>query len=235
MINIIKSDLYRIFKGKAIYVLLTIIVLIISPQIIFFKTTVAEIISGNNDLYFAFIVIIVSVILSDFSNSTIKNTIACAITKKTYYFSKLISSLFLSTLLIIFFNCFTYSINIIVNGIDSSIPIFEFMKMTVIQLPPFYGIISLLICLAFIFKKPSIFNAISISYPVILEIIINIISMKFKVNVEWYYKYQFIYSLENLINKPTNKYIMSCAVLGIAYIIVFNIIGYYSFKKAEIK
>lgn len=38
-----------------------------------------------------------------------------------------------------------------------------------------------------------------------------------------------------LVNNPTNKYIVSCAILGIAYIVIFNTIGYYAFKKAEIK
>ena len=41
--------------------------------------------------------------------------------------------------------------------------------------------------------------------------------------------------LTKLVNDPTNKYVISCTILGIVYIAVFNIIGYYAFKKAEIK
>ena len=42
-------------------------------------------------------------------------------------------------------------------------------------------------------------------------------------------------ALSKLVTNPTNSYIIKCAFLGIAAIVVFNIIGYKAIKKAEIK
>ena len=57
----------------------------------------------------------------------------------------------------------------------------------------------------------------------------------FKLNATWINDYEIQTALMKLVNNPTNKYVVYCAILGVMYIIIFNIIGYYSFKKAEIK
>ena len=124
MINIIKSDLYRIFRGKAIYIAIVLIMAMItiscyelsagrigvnidtssseideimsqedmqSLQLDFSLTNVRkvmknypheldkEIVAGNANLYYIFIVIIVIIVSTDFSNSSIKNSISSAI------------------------------------------------------------------------------------------------------------------------------------------------------------
>ena len=103
------------------------------------------------------------------------------------------------------------------------------------QLPLLYGIISLLVCLAFVFKKVSLFNSISIPLIVVIQIIMISVTNLFKLNVTWINDYEIQTALIKLVNNPTNTYIISCIILGVAYCAIFNIIGYYSFKKAEIK
>ena len=61
--------------------------------------------------------------------------------------------------------------------------------------------------------------------------IINI----FKIKADWFYDYEIQYALAKLVDNPTNNYIISIAILGIIYIVLFNIIGYVSFKKSEIR
>lgn len=90
-------------------------------------------------------------------------------------------------------------------------------------------------CLAFVFKKVSLFNSISIPLIVVIQIIMISVTNLFKLNVTWINDYEIQTALIKLVNNPTNKYIVSCTILGIAYTVIFNIIGYYSFKKAEIK
>ncbi len=277
MINIIKSDLYRILKGKAIYIVLTIITILIMVSVVglsagtiglsfdtgsdtsdvglatevnnaktlgeyrrIIKNSGAfaldkEIIGTNTNLYYFFIVITVIVLAADFSVKSIKNTISSAISRKEYYFSKLLLVLGLSTFLVLFNNYGAYLLNLIINGKAFSTPLLEFTKLTIMQLPLLYGIISLLVCLAFVFKKVSLFNSISIPLIVIVQIIMISVTNLFKLNATWINDYEIQTALMKLVNNPTNKYAVSCAILGVMYIIIFNIIGYYSFKKAEIK
>lgn len=277
MINIIKSDLYRILKGKAIYIVLTIITILIMVSVVglsagtiglsfdtgsdtsdvglatevnnaktlgeyrrIIKNSGAfaldkEIIGTNTNLYYFFIVITVIVLAADFSVKSIKNTISSAISRKEYYFSKLLLVLGLSTFLVLFNNYGAYLLNLIINGKAFSTPLLEFTKLTIMQLPLLYGIISLLVCLAFVFKKVSLFNSISIPLIVIVQIIMISVTNLFKLNATWINDYEIQTALMKLVNNPTNKYVVSCAILGVMYIIIFNIIGYYSFKKAEIK
>lgn len=277
MINIIKSDLYRILKGKAIYIVLAVITILsvvsvvgMSPghiglsigsnvdmsdlemmEEISSAKTLGEyreimknngsfaldkdIVGTNVNLYYFFIVIAVIVVATDFSNKSIKNTISSAISRKEYYFSKLLLILGLGTFLILFNNYGTYILNLIINGKAFSTPLLEFTKLTIIQLPLLYGIISLLVCLAFVLRKTSLFNSISITFIMVVQLIATGIINLFKLNADWFNNYEIQLALTKLVNNPTNKYIVSCALLGIVYIVIFNTIGYYAFKKAEIK
>lgn len=277
MINIIKSDLYRILKGKAIYIVLAIIIILTMVSVVglsagtiglsfgtgsdtsdvglatevnnaktlgeyrkIIKNSGAfaldkDILGTNTNLYYFFIVITVIVLATDFSNKSIKNTISSAISRKKYYFSKLLLILGLGTFLILFNNYGSYILNLIINGKSFSTPLLEFTKLTIIQLPLLYGIMSLLVCLVFILKKTSLFNSISIPFIIVVQLIMGAVINLFKLNAEWFNNYEIQSALMKLVNNPSNKYAACCALLGIVYIFIFNIIGYYSFKKAEIK
>lgn len=277
MINIIKSDLYRIFKGKAVYITLAIVIILTivscvgmssgyigvsmgseltpfdtetrialseSNSLIEYRNIIKshgsfeldrQIIGQNGNLYYLFIVIVVISLSTDFSNKSIKNTLSSAITRKQYYLSKLMLINFLGTLFILFNNYFSYCLNLIINGADFAMPFVDVAKITLLQLPLLYGIISLLVCFAFVLQKTVLFNTISISFIIVLQLLVIGITNLFKIKQNWFYDYEFQTALAKLANAPANKYILICALLGMVYIIVFNIIGYSIFKKCEIK
>lgn len=277
MINLIKSDLYRIFKGKAIYITLAIVIIIgivscvgmssgyigvsTGSKLTSFdkETTIAlneannlieyrniikshgsfeldrQIIGQNGNLYYLFIVIVVISLSTDFSNKSIKNTLSSAITRKQYYLSKLVLIAFLGTLFVLFNNYFSYFLNLIINGDNFSMPFMETVKITLLQLPLLYGIISLLVCFAFVLQKTALFNTVSISFIILLQTLIIGITNLFKINLNGFYDYEFQSALSKLADYPTNNYIIICTMLGIVYIFLFNIIGYSIFKKCEIK
>lgn len=277
MINIIKSDLYRIFRGKAIYitvVIVTVMALVscigisaghiglsvgsnidIEDQEFMEELSKAktltdvrnvmkkdgafpldlDIIGQNINLYYLFIVITVVTVTTDFSNKSIKNTLSSAISRRKYYLSKLLLVLGLSTGLILFNNYLNYFLNILINGRSFSTPILEFTKQTIIQLPLLYGLISLLVCFAFTLRKTSLFNTISIPFVMAVQLIVMGIANLFRLKIDWFYNYEMQFALAKLVDSTSSKYILSCVLLGICYIIVFNFIGYATFKKAEIK
>lgn len=194
-----------------------------------------EIIGQNVNLYYMFIVFVVIILTKDFSNKSIKNTLSSAISRKKYYVSKLLLILGMSTLLILFNNYLSYFLNLAVNGKEFSSSIGEITKITIYQLPLLYGIICLLVCIAFITRKTSIFNTISIPFIMVFQLVVVTIISIFRIKADWFTNCELQYALFNLANNPTNSYILKCSLLGIGYIVVFGLIGYYAFKKAEIK
>ena len=142
-------------------------------------------------------------------------------------------------MIIIFFNTyFTYIANLIINGKKFSSSLMEVTKLTIYQLPLIFGIISILVCFAFIGRKTATFNTISIPLIIVVQyIIMGIVGIaaRSKLNWTWIYKYELQCALANLAKNPANEYIIKCSLLGIGYIIVSTLIGYYTFKKAEIK
>ncbi len=278
MLNVIKSDIYRVIRSKGFYIAIGIVILMIIIDAITLQpghigvsvgsssidTSNAEvvakinsakslgefrdvmksfgsfkldkdIISSNANLYYFFIAFIAIILTKDFSNKSIKNTLSSAISRKKYYCSKLLFILGVSTLLILFNNYFSYFLNLIINGKEFASSIGEITKYTLYQLPLFYGIISMLVSFAFIIRKGSLFNAITIPFFVVVQLIYMMVTALFRIKADWFANYEIQYALANLTNNPASSYIIKCSLLGILYLVLFSLIGYYAFKKAEIK
>ncbi len=279
MLNIIKSDLYRVFKGKSIYVAIIIILILasvscfsMSPGHIGMTTSSAEQplikdeeilnqvyetdsiletrklmkeygaypldkaqLGANANLYYFFIIVVVIVLVTDLSNSTAKNTLSSAISRKKYYMSKLITCIVLGTFLVLVNNYVSYLINLIMNGKEFSAGILEITKLTIVQLPILYGIISMLVCIGFCFRKTGTFNSITIPLIIVMQLVIMGCSSLFHLNANNILNYEFQYIIGNLITDPSNTYILKTLVLAVFYIVIFNVIGYSVFKKTEIK
>lgn len=277
MINMMRADMYRILKGKAIYIVFLLLILGafisaigISPGHIGLTVSnstldindtelveklskakslkdVREIIKSegsyaldkavvgtNGNLYYLFIVIIVIVLTTDFTNKSIKNTLSSAISRKKYYSSKTLLIFVLATILTFLNTYFFYFLNLMINGKEFSSGIFEVTKVTFYQIPLLYGIISLLICFAFLFKKTSTFNTVTIPFILGIQLVVIGITSLFKLKADWFYQYEFQFALEKLASNPTNQYLLICTLLGIFYIVFFMTIGYYKFRQTEI-
>jgi hypothetical protein len=278
MSNIIKADLFRILKGKALYISILVICLISFVSIILMQqatfgvvtTSVdsdmlntekvqklaeaknlkeyrnviksfgafeldKQIIGGNINLYYLFIAIVVIAASSDFSNGTIKNSLSSAISRRNYYFSKLILCLGLGTALILFNNYFTHFLNLLVNGKEFASSFIEISKITLYQMPLLWGVISLLVCMCFLFQKTALFNGIAIPFIMVIQLVVMGVGSLLRLKMDWYNKYELQSALANLVNDPTTSYILKCVLLGLGYIIIFNIIGYCLFRKTEVK
>lgn len=279
MINIIKSDLYRVFRGKSIYVAIVIIVFLaftscfaMSPGHIGITTSSDEQplvedeellekvyetdsifetrelmkeygaypldksqLGANANLYYFFIIVVVIVLVTDLSNSTAKNTLSSAISRKKYYFSKLITCLGLGTFLVLINNYGSYIINLIMNGKEFSAGLLEITKLTILQLPILYGIISMLVCIGFCFRKTGTFNSITIPLIMVIQLVIMGATTLFHIDSINILNYEFQYIIGNLVANPTNTYILKVLTLSIFYVVIFNTIGYRVFRKTEIK
>ncbi len=189
----------------------------------------------NMNLYYVFIVMIVIVLCADFSNKSIKNTLSSAISRNKYYWSKAILIFLICTFLVLFNNYFFYFTNLLINGKNFASSLSDIFKSTMIQFPLIHGIMSLLICFAFLFRRTSSFNTIAIPFVMVFQLLILGVTSLFRIRADWFYQYEIQNALANLVNHPTGEYILNCALLGFFYIVLFNIIGYYAFKNVEIK
>lgn len=280
MLNIIKSDLYRILRGKTIYVAIIIMLLMATFSIYgmspgYIGTTSAgdnnkpnqeiseevmkelqetnsltemrkiikenltfeldkQIIGANSNLYYIFIAIVFVVICVDLANSTAKNTLSSAISRKKYYLSKLITILILGTVLMLINNYYIYFMNIAMNGKQCSSGLADFTKHVLLQYPIILGMLGILVGLAFVTRKKSTFNTISIALLILTQLILMGIITLFRIEPT-ILKWELQNILESLVQNPANKYIIKTSILGLAYFVGANLIGYYSFKKSEIK
>ena len=283
MLNIIKSDLYRIFRGKGIYIAIILMFLMIGVSVFlmspgYIGTTVMidedtnqgmapedlelmekvskannildireimkehaefdldkQIIGANTNLYYLFIVVVFVVICVDLSDSTAKNTLSSAISREKYYLAKVCTVMIIGIFMTLLNNYGIYFLNIIFNGKAFSSDFMEFTKYTIMQLPIILGMLSILIGIAFITKKKALFNGISIPLLLIVQLILQgmiaILNLEQTIMTNW----ELQYMISNLANNPSTEYVIKASLLGIFYVIIFNLIGYYSFKKSEIK
>lgn len=280
MINMIKADLYRVFRGKGIYLAILLAVIMASSSIYvmqpgYIGLTSSDTISGdsmvddetglelsatnsisktrkilketsgypldsaiigtNVNLYYMFIIIVVGVLVTDLSHSTAKNTLSSAISKKKYYLSKLFTCCLLCIGLVLLNNYGTYIFNRLINGAKFSSGIEKITKYTLVQLPIMCGIISLLLCMAFLLRKTAAFNAVSIPFVMAAQIVIMGVSALFSIKSNHIMEYEYQFMLSNLVTDTSFSYIMKSITLAIIYIVVFNILGYNVFRKSEIK
>ncbi|MDE5937070.1 MAG: hypothetical protein K2G83_06670, partial [Ruminococcus sp.] len=119
-----------------------------------------DVLASNMNLYYIFIFIVVLAITVDFSAGSVKNTLSSAISKNRYFLSKTLF-VFGICILIFFMNTYVcYFANLIFNGGKVSSDLWTVTKISFLQIPPMLALMSLLIGLAFTFRKTSIFNVI---------------------------------------------------------------------------
>lgn len=193
-----------------------------------------EILANNLNLYYAFIFAAALGIAVDFSGSCVKNTLSSAISRKKYFLSKLVF-VTLCCLIMFFFNTYAaYFANIVFNNRNLASDIGTVTKISLMQLPPMLAIISILTGFAFAFKKTAAFNTISIPFIMLFQILLNLMGTFFKIPAE-VFEYELQIMIIRLAMEPSTRYILQSYAVCAAIIIVFTLIGWLSFKKAEIR
>lgn len=278
MINMMKADLYRIFRGIGIYIAIAMVIIMSSISIgmkepgyignasVSYEETAVEedaknglfvevqenaapeqnpeqkllvrsVLAANINLYYPLIIVVFVILMSDFSNQTLKNTLTSAVSKRKYFAYKLIMSLGFSILFILISNLFAYVLNFLVNGRAYTESIVNLLKATVLQMPMLLGIVSFFVCIGFFTRRTAVYNAISISFVMLFQIILSTaFSLTESKLIETFLeKYEWQAALGRLAYFPENKYCLQCLCFGVMEIVVFSLLSYFIFKKSEIK
>jgi len=157
MLNLLRADIYRVLKGKAIYITLFIllvncIMMIISMNA--FQTGAINInmpdavtdelvpniyVTGVNtpgliatqmeNFLFYLLPVIVIVTGAIFSHNTVKNDIAFGVSRTKLYLSKLILSSVICLLLMLFYVGFCTAMALVINGFGGSAPVGHWVEL----------------------------------------------------------------------------------------------------------
>ena len=272
MINMMKADLYRIFRGTGIYIAILIMIALTVTSIVMkepgyignasvtyddetiaevsefiptetsdnqeeHKMLVRSILGHNTNLYYPMIILVFVILMSDFSNKTLKNTLTSAVSKRRYFSYKLLMSLGFCAVFITLSNLFVYTLNYIVNGREYTEPIINILKVTVLQMPMLLGIVCFLVFIGFLTRKTALYNAVTIPFVMIYQIIFGAIySLTESDLLEKYLtKYELQMALDRLSRFPDTGYCINCACIGIFEIAIFAVLSWLIFRKTEVR
>lgn len=285
MINMIRADLYRIFRNIGIYIAFAILLLMLAISIYTvspgnlgtasvtvndvtisneFPSSMLEdlsledlhgmriqdlrklmlksegyeldrdILSVNINLYYLFIFIAALAVTVDFSTGSVKNTLSSAISRKTYFISKTLLVIILCLLLFFLNTYLAYFGNLIFNSKNLASSLWTVTKISLMQLPPILALASILSGLAFIVKKTSIFNTISIPLIMAAQLIFQLILQVFNIKGD-FMQYEFQIMIKMLANNPSRDYLIRSYLVCAVVIILAHALGYISFHKTEVK
>lgn len=193
-----------------------------------------DILSVNINLYYFFIFFAVIILTADFSGSSIKNTLSSAISRNKYYFAKL-GFISLCCIILFFLNTYiVYFANVVFNGKNLASSLETVTKISLLQIPSMLALASILTGIGFMVKKTAIFNTITIPLILVFQMMLGFAAFIFKIKDEYLY-YELQLMIGKLANNPSDGFILHSFLVCIAVIIVFNLLGYLSFKKAEIR
>ena len=192
-----------------------------------------DVLATNINLYYVFIFVAAIAITVDFSGSCVKNTLSSAISKKKYFLSKLIT-VSICCLAFLFLNTYMiYFGNIIFNNKNLASDIGTVTKITLMQIPPILALVSILTGFAFMFKRTAIFNTITIPFFMIIQLLLQLtVFMKLPEDI---YNYDLQVMISKLAFEPSAEYVLKSYAVCAAIIILFNLAGWFAFKKSEIK
>lgn len=272
MINMMKADLYRIFRGIGIYIAIVMMIVMSVICIVMkepgyignatvtyeedtvvaaggylsdeapdqsaeHKMLVRSIMAANINLYYPLILVVFVILMSDFSNKTIKNTLTSAVSKRKYFVYKLLMSLGCSAVFIVFSNLFAYILNYIKNGDEYTELLANILKATALQMPMLLGIVGFLVFMGFLTRKTAVYNAVTISFVILFQLIIGAVYRlsESKIIEKFLTNFELQTALNRLAYFPDSKYCLQCLCFGLAEVILFSAISWLIFKKTEVK
>jgi len=257
MTNIIKADLYRLLRGKGIYITTALLVLVIffaasGDSLIHVSTNNGDIfepltgltapfwLMSSPETIFAFLIpFIIFVVASDFSSMTVKNALSAGEQRVKFYLSKLVLTCMFSILIIFTTVILGVVFATIGYGFGGQINmgfILRLIQMLGTQIFMYTAITSVGVFLAFTTKNAAAVICAYLAFCFIPTMIITIFAAG-NSRLEFLYNYDIAMRISRLANieAMTATDIRRAFALGGFYILASTIIGIFLFKKCEIK
>jgi ABC-2 type transport system permease protein len=261
--NLIRADLYRLFRSKGIYICFSIIILFlilvsygqsgsigvqVSGEELGQETNQLKLIGQNapfivigsidNNLYLL-LAIIILIAGIDFSNKTVKNTISFGITRKKYYLSKFILSNIFAFVVVLLIFVIPLILTTILNGFGEKPNTDYWIDLIIafgLEYLMFVAMSSLCLFYLFSTRRIAFTNSLFIGscmVPTIIILILFSIDKKFNS----LFKYEPIInmrSVSNITNFSNIDYI-KFVMIALVIILISFLGTYLNFRKCDIK
>ena len=259
MLNIIKSDLYRIIKSSGFIFFIVVMFFMLETTAIHngcfqldfrafiytdydYVTTnnILSQIASNNLYYFLMIIPAFVFINTDLSNHSVKNTITSVTDKTKYYFAKFILTELFSIVVLVVSNGLLWGLSMLKGGVAKEIPFTEFAAITLRQLPIFIGFTAILIFAAFTFSKSIIYIAFTLLLQIVWQWVlasaynINLVISSNDIIEKYVAKYEIQNALITVAISPDSDYTVKCSIIYLTGALILMLWGYMIFKKREI-
>jgi len=265
MFNLIRADMYRILRGKGLYI--TFAVLLVVNIFVFGMFNAAETgvidfggeevveimgvfgltgsaipasLSGSMDnIVWFMLAVIMLVAASIFDNNTVKNDVAWGMCRIKLYMSKLILSAIICVALMLFYIGTGMLIATVVNGFGGPVYSGYWMNMLQVflaQLLLMLGVTSVGIFLVFTTKRSGLSLGLYIAFLLVPMVVIQLLVMA-NSSWEWLAYYDLPSSLNMLVDirYMETNSIIRALGLGAFYLFGGTILGVVLFRRAEIK
>lgn len=241
MLKVLRSDFYRLLKGKILYLTLGLFWGLAALIV------VADDLTGREGFIFVtemipfFLFFTLPIIYAtgavDFSSGAMKNTLSFGASRTKVYLAKWVTAVFFCTVMYIGAVLVPMLVGALCNGMGEKMSA-GFLSLTfkgmLFQLLLLAGAVSLGIFLTFAFKNVAILCAVYTAYFLGTQIVLNILSR--------YYKNPDIMNLDFITNTTFNQCTLFTAAditqrVGVAafYILVLSGAGILIFRKSDIK
>ena len=265
MINMIRADMYRILRGKALYI--TFAVLILLNIMVVGTMSVSGINFGNtwddmgiavpylgfdglgsaallytrmDNIVFILLPLVYAVVMPIFANSTIKNDIASGASRPKLYISKLALSAVLCVVMIVFYMGTGMLLATVLRGFGGPAPVgywVNLLQTVGAQLFIMLAVTCFAVFLMFTLKSGAAVNSIFIAYFFVPTMVIMLL---YQAVHPWFIRlmdFLLMFSINRLgfLDQLSTGEVLTALGVGLAHILVCTLGGIMLFKRAEIK
>jgi len=265
MRNLIRSDLYAIMRGKALYIIVAFIFLFVFMNVgsgtvgsiymggigeagldieeITFRfdglNSAEAFYNGMDFLLFFLLGIIIKVAMPLFTFGTVKNDLAWGISRTKLYFSKLLLSSMFCVALVVLYMVSGILLATVVNGFGGPIPDgywVNLFKIVGAQVLMLLAMNAIGVFLCFTFKSSLAVNSIYIALMMVPSFVMMIF-METGFNIERFVDFDILSGIIRLgmMNHLEMRSVITILCVGIFYLLASTTGGIILFKKAEIK
>lgn len=198
---------------------------------------VSELPPGKSyQVYIIMICVVISLFVStEFSQGTMKNVVSRGFSRTSIYFSKVIVSMALSLIYLIFNKIVNVTLVSIIYGFgETTATAFEIFKVIGVEILLIFAFTSLFVMIAMVTRSTAGAMALNIISCTTVGSLLILGNMAFKdIKLENYYLEGGISNIMSL--HPSEESLRNGVIMAAIYLISTSIIGLISFKKADIK
>jgi ABC-type transport system involved in multi-copper enzyme maturation permease subunit len=241
MIRVIRADIYKLLRGKALYVTLSVLLFGIYITVSDYTgiDSISRLLLDTEVLLFFLIAVVTITIMPMFTFGTVKSTLAWGMLRSKLYFSKLILCMILCILIVVLYVGIGLILSTLLNGWGGIIPEnfwINMLKTISAQLLFLLAYTSIGVLVAFTVKKSIVLISILFSLA-FMHVFVRIIVETTNVNAESLMRFEITRNIRTLSQvimfEPAD--VRTFIGIGIVYIVASTVAGIVLFNKAEIK